>query len=281
MLGSSWSLARAGRRRRRGDPAAGHGRRLELERISWFREYHRAAAAGLDGPARQKSWAISCDGQTGRVHSADADRSAGPSRKPGSGWARSFRGLGIGREALRPVKSLAAPAGAEVLEADTTAGNCGRPVRARIKAAGAETRHRRWLRDTGLTVLRQGQDPLKLIQLHSRMRTPGLDMPSLAVQPGRSLDVSRAPSPTTRPRPSRTLMRHRPLEQSGGWVHAAMNRLPARGPPAREGRKDAAGIPPRLGPLRPLPPTGQCRPAQASAIGQQCPWCPATAARQQ
>ena len=33
------------------------------DRISWFREFHRASAAGLDGPAGQKSWAISCDGQ--------------------------------------------------------------------------------------------------------------------------------------------------------------------------------------------------------------------------
>src|SRR6476646_4086918 len=33
------------------------------DRISWFREFHRAAAAGLDGPAGQKTWAISCDGQ--------------------------------------------------------------------------------------------------------------------------------------------------------------------------------------------------------------------------
>ena len=28
------------------------------ERIGWFRQYHRAAAAGLDGPAAQKTWAI-------------------------------------------------------------------------------------------------------------------------------------------------------------------------------------------------------------------------------
>ncbi|WP_230008992.1 GNAT family N-acetyltransferase, partial [Microbacterium sp. Bi128] len=121
------------------------------DRISWFREFHRASAAGLDGPAGQKTWAISCDGQmAGSVRlrrmdtaPAAADEGwaggggwavgaagAGPG---GDGWAletgiwlaRSFRGQGVGREALRLVRARAASTGAAVLVAETTAGNVG------------------------------------------------------------------------------------------------------------------------------------------------------------
>lgn len=151
------------------------------DRISWFREFHRAAAAGLDGPAGQKTWAISCDGQmagsvrlrrmdpepaaadegwagggAGAVGAAGAGPGAvaggggyaGPSdgAEAGAGggraletgiWlARSFRGRGVGREALRLVKARAASAGAAVLVAETTAGNVG--ALALLKYAGAE-----------------------------------------------------------------------------------------------------------------------------------------------
>ena len=50
--------------------------------------------------------------------------------------ARSFRGRGVGREALRLVKERAASAGAAVLVADTTAGNVS--ALALLKSAGAE-----------------------------------------------------------------------------------------------------------------------------------------------
>ena len=158
------------------------------DRISWFREFHRAAAAGLDGPAGQKTWAISCDGQmagsvrlrrmdtapaaadegwagAGAVGAAGAGAGgagpgggagavagrggyAGPSdgAEAGAGggraletgiWlARSFRGRGVGREALRLVKARAASTGAAVLVAETTAGNVG--ALALLKYAGAE-----------------------------------------------------------------------------------------------------------------------------------------------
>lgn len=140
------------------------------DRISWFREFHRAAAAGLDGPARQKSWAISCDGQLagsirlqwtkaatggaddgrgggGGVGAVDGGgRVGGGGSADGGGggdvletgiWlARSFRGRGVGREALRLVKDRAASAGAAVLVADTTAGNVS--ALALLKSAGAE-----------------------------------------------------------------------------------------------------------------------------------------------
>ena len=50
--------------------------------------------------------------------------------------ARSFRGRGVGREALRLVKARAASTGAAVLVAETTAGNVG--ALALLKYAGAE-----------------------------------------------------------------------------------------------------------------------------------------------
>ncbi len=132
------------------------------DRISWFREFHRASAAGLDGPAGQKSWAISCDGQlagsvrlrrtdteppgpvdggagTGGGVDAGADSAggaAGVALETGIWLARSFRGRGVGREALRLVKDRAASAGAAVLVAETTAGNVG--ALALLKSAGAE-----------------------------------------------------------------------------------------------------------------------------------------------
>lgn len=144
------------------------------DRISWFREFHRAAAAGLDGPAGQKSWAISCDGQLAgsiRLRRTDAEPpgavaggagvagigaggagggagvGAGGARVGAGGarggaletgiWlARSFRGRGVGRESLRLVKDRAAAAGAAVLVAETTAGNVG--ALALLKSAGAE-----------------------------------------------------------------------------------------------------------------------------------------------
>ena len=117
------------------------------DRISWFREFHRAAAAGLDGPARQKSWAISCDGQlAGSIRlqwtkaatggTDDGRGGGGDVLETGIWLARSFRGRGVGREALRLVKDRAASAGAAVLVADTTAGNVS--ALALLKSAGAE-----------------------------------------------------------------------------------------------------------------------------------------------
>jgi RimJ/RimL family protein N-acetyltransferase len=121
------------------------------DRISWFREFHHAAAAGLDGPAQQKSWAISCDGQlAGSVRlkrigpgpgsvvetMEPLDAGGGGALETGIWLGRSFRGRGVGREALRLVKALAASAGASHLVAETTAGNVG--AIALLKSAGAE-----------------------------------------------------------------------------------------------------------------------------------------------
>src|SRR6478736_1738900 len=107
------------------------------DRISWFREFHRAAAAGLDGPAGQKTWAISCDGQMAgsvRLRRMDTEPAAA-----GEGWA------GAGAEAVGAAG--AGPGGGGALlrgvaagllrgVAETTAGNVG--ALALLKYAGAE-----------------------------------------------------------------------------------------------------------------------------------------------
>jgi RimJ/RimL family protein N-acetyltransferase len=113
------------------------------ERISWFRDYHRAAAAGLDGPARQKTWAITADGELAGSIRLLRVPAAAPGPSPDGGaletgiWlGRSFRGRGIGREALRLVKAEAAAAGADLLLAETTAGIGA--AQALLSSAGAE-----------------------------------------------------------------------------------------------------------------------------------------------
>ena len=114
-------------------PPQGSASGWNSERISWFREYHHAAA-GLDGPAQQKSWAISSDGEL--AGSIRLKRTGADSLETGLWLGRSFRGHGIAREALRLVIERAAESGAAVLEADTTAGNAAALVL--LRSAGAE-----------------------------------------------------------------------------------------------------------------------------------------------
>lgn len=114
-------------------PPLGSASGWNSERISWFREYHHAAA-GLDGPAQQKSWAISSDGEL--AGSIRLKRNGADSLETGIWLGRSFRGHGIAREALRLVIERAAASGAAVLEADTTAGNAAALVL--LRSAGAE-----------------------------------------------------------------------------------------------------------------------------------------------
>ena len=114
-------------------PPLGSAAGWNSERISWFREYHHAAA-GLDGPARQKSWAISADGDL--AGSIRLKRTGAESLETGIWLGRRFRGRGVAREALRLVIDRAAATGAAVLEAETTAGNAA--ALALLGAAGAE-----------------------------------------------------------------------------------------------------------------------------------------------
>lgn len=109
------------------------------ERISWFRNYHRAAAAGLDSPGGQKSWAVSFGGRVAgsiRLKRAGTTPSGMASLETGMWLGRSFRGRGIGREALRLVHAVARGTDASVLRAETSAGNTA--AQALLRSAGAE-----------------------------------------------------------------------------------------------------------------------------------------------
>ncbi|MEO5320225.1 GNAT family N-acetyltransferase [Arthrobacter sp. CC3] len=109
------------------------------ERISWFRDYHRAAAAGLNSPAGQKSWAVSVGGRVAgsiRLKRTGTTPPGVASLETGLWLGRSFRGRGIGREALRLVRAVAVGTGATVLQAETTAGNTA--AQALLRSAGAE-----------------------------------------------------------------------------------------------------------------------------------------------
>lgn len=125
-------------------PPLGSAQGWNTERISWFRAYHRAAAAGLDGPAHQKTWAITADGElAGSIRLQRVpDGGPGPSRagadtlETGIWLGLGFRGRGIGLAALLLVKARAAEAGAGCLLAETTAGNS--EAQALLRAAGAE-----------------------------------------------------------------------------------------------------------------------------------------------
>ncbi|AOT04485.1 GNAT family N-acetyltransferase [Arthrobacter sp. U41] len=114
-------------------PPLGSAGGWNSERISWFREYHHAAA-GLDGPAQQKSWAISADGEL--AGSIRLKRIGADTLETGIWLGRSFRGHGIAREALRLVIARAGASGAAVLEATTTAGNAAALVL--LRSSGAE-----------------------------------------------------------------------------------------------------------------------------------------------
>jgi len=124
-------------------PPLGTAAGWNTERISWFRAYHHAAAAGLDGSARQKTWAITADGELAgsiRLMRLPGGSGTGPqsggSLETGIWLGRSFRSRGIGREALQLVKAEARAAGAHVLEAETTPGNLA--AQALLTSVGAE-----------------------------------------------------------------------------------------------------------------------------------------------
>lgn len=114
-------------------PPLGSAAGWNSERISWFREYHRTAA-GLDGPAQQKTWAVTADGEL--AGSIRLRRTGTDTLETGIWLGRSFRGRGIALEALRLVIEQAAGTGAAVLEADTTAGNAAALVLLRAAGAG-------------------------------------------------------------------------------------------------------------------------------------------------
>ncbi len=119
-------------------PPLGSGSAWNLERIQWFRAYHRAAADGLNGPSQEKSWAVLCDGTP--AGSIRLKRSADLNTAETGIWlGRSFRGRGVGTAALKLVLAEARRAGLLQVVARTTAGNVG-ALRI-LTGAGARLRH--------------------------------------------------------------------------------------------------------------------------------------------
>lgn len=109
-------------------PPLGGSPGWNADRVRWFLAYHRAAAAGLDGPVREKTWAVAVGGTPAgavRLKAISAPGTIAGSHVLETGiWlGRSLRGWGIGREALRLVTAQAAATGASVLTADTATGN--------------------------------------------------------------------------------------------------------------------------------------------------------------
>lgn len=103
-------------------PLGGPG--WNLERTAWFYSYHHAAAAGLGGPAAEKSWAVFSGSRI--AGSVRLKRNAGadvPSAETGIWLGRSFRSRGIGAAALDLVLAEARRAGLRRVTARTLAGN--------------------------------------------------------------------------------------------------------------------------------------------------------------
>ena len=114
-------------------PPLGTGAGWNAERTDWFRSYHRAAAAGLDGPAGEKSWAVLCGGRP--AGSVRLKRTAEATAETGVWLGRSCRGRGVGTAALALVLAEARAAGLREVVAHTTAANTG--ARRLLMAAGA------------------------------------------------------------------------------------------------------------------------------------------------
>ncbi|MBQ0987761.1 GNAT family N-acetyltransferase [Streptomyces sp. F63] len=94
------------------------------EREEAFRAWHRARRAGLAGPLRESTYAITVEGETvGAARLAVRDSGGGEVLETGMWLARSHRGRGIGTAALRVLLDEAGRAGARVVVADTTAHN--------------------------------------------------------------------------------------------------------------------------------------------------------------
>lgn len=119
-------------------PPLGEGQDWNAARIDWFRAYHRAAAAGLDGPAAEKSWAVLCDGEpAGCIRLKRTGE--GTSAETGIWLGRSYRGRGVGNAAVALVLAEARRAGLQQVVARTTAGNTG--AQRILTSAGAALTH--------------------------------------------------------------------------------------------------------------------------------------------
>lgn len=133
MLEQLLALARSDASADEVTPPLGNGPGWNTDRIDWFRAYHRSAAAGLDGPAQEKSWAILYAGSP--AGSIRLQRSAEGTAETGIWLGRGFRGQRVGAAALGLVLAEARRAGLGQVVAHTAAGN----IRAQrlLAAAGA------------------------------------------------------------------------------------------------------------------------------------------------
>ena len=119
-------------------PLGGPG--WNLERTAWFFSYHSAAAAGLDGPAAEKSWAVfSGHDIAGSIRLKRDSAALIPTAETGIWLGRSFRSRGIGGAALGLVLAEARRAGLKRVTARTLAGNSS--AQRLLAAAGAALRH--------------------------------------------------------------------------------------------------------------------------------------------
>jgi len=93
-------------------------------RTAWLRDFHRDRRDGLDGPARETTWAITLDQQVvGSVRLQRTERAG--LLETGVWLTRGIRGHGVGRAAMAAALREAAALGFTSIRAETTASNAG------------------------------------------------------------------------------------------------------------------------------------------------------------
>lgn len=94
------------------------------QRVAWLRAFHRDRRAGLEGPAREATWAVLLDARVvGSVRLASTSSSG--TLETGVWLVRDVRGRGVGHTVMDAVLEQAAASGAATVLARTTAGNLG------------------------------------------------------------------------------------------------------------------------------------------------------------
>jgi RimJ/RimL family protein N-acetyltransferase len=92
------------------------------ERVSWLGDFHLQRREGLDGPAREATWAVIVGGRV--VGSVRLKALSQPHAFETGIWlARQERGKGCGRQAVAAVLERAVAAGAHEVLAETTSAN--------------------------------------------------------------------------------------------------------------------------------------------------------------
>lgn len=114
-------------------PPLGEGTEWNQQRVDWFRDFHRQARAGLDGPNQTLTWAILREHELlGSVRLASTHSGH---LETGIWLARTARGRGLGSVALALVLAKAREFRAAELLAQTTRNN--RAARAILAKYGA------------------------------------------------------------------------------------------------------------------------------------------------